>query len=607
MRKLQILITLFLALFLGACSKMSEIDKLKETCDLEEVQACEKLTQIYQKDCDNNNSQSCFELGKLYENPAIRDLNKAKAYFVKADSLGLEKAKTYISFIDYGFAPATFLHKFGYETHKTFKGGGFIDHTGKWAIEPQFSDIYPFENGFARVVDRDYNIGLINQEGEVIVKPKFDGMGSFVEGLALVLKLKNDKEKYGFINKSGKVVIDLEFDDAYNFSEGLAAVRKDKKWGFINKKGKWAIEAKFDDVFSFSDKTTAFKLSDKWGIIDKQGKIIIEPQLEREDVANKLIYKFKVNDKFGIMDENGKVIVEPTMDIIIVNKYSYCATFCLKDKCGFVNTSDNIFIEPKFDNLFFWDDIASFKLGDKWGLMDNKGNIIAQSKFDHLDSFSEGLAAIRIGDKWGYINKKGEVIEAQFNKVEEFKGGLAAVKKGEKWGFINKKGDWVIKPQFFKSKLDFGRIRFINAFARVRLDKNNYLENTWINKKGEVIKGYEPVESEFGLTKVKMLDGSGFGVVDTNGNFVLKPIYSEISLRPNGFIKMTTEHETCGLVNTERKLFIEPIFDDISVDDFLDDKKLIRFIANGSYGFMDQKGNIIIKEKFTKAGPFSNF
>ncbi|EDO8927508.1 hypothetical protein GN761_04620, partial [Campylobacter coli] len=46
---------------------------------------------------------------------------------------------------------------------------------------------------------------------------------------------------------------------------------------------------------------------------------------------------------------------------------------------------------------------------------------------------------------------------------------------------------------------------------------------------------------------------------------------------------MTTEHETCGLVNTERKLFIEPIFDDISVDDFLDDKKLIRFIANGSY------------------------
>lgn len=34
---------------MGACSKMSEIDKLKETCDLEEVQACEKLTQIYQK------------------------------------------------------------------------------------------------------------------------------------------------------------------------------------------------------------------------------------------------------------------------------------------------------------------------------------------------------------------------------------------------------------------------------------------------------------------------------------------------------------------------------------------------------------------------------
>ncbi|HFP7650421.1 TPA: WG repeat-containing protein [Campylobacter coli] len=70
---------------------------------------------------------------------------------------------------------------------------------------------------------------------------------------------------------------------------------------------------------------------------------------------------------------------------------------------------------------------------------------------------------------------------------------------------------------------------------------------------------------------------------------------------------MTTEHETCGLVNTERKLFFDDISIEPIVDDFLDDKKLIRFIANGSYGFMDQKGNIIIKEKFTKAGPFSNF
>ena len=77
--------------------------------------------------------------------------------------------------------------------------------------------------------------GFINKTGKVVVKPKYENVWSFSEGLAIV-ELDG---KYGFINKTGKEVVKPKYDYVYNFSEGLAGVRRlDGKTGYINNKGK---------------------------------------------------------------------------------------------------------------------------------------------------------------------------------------------------------------------------------------------------------------------------------------------------------------------------------------------------------------------------------
>ncbi len=62
-----------------------------------------------------------------------------------------------------------------------------------------------------------------------VVKPQFDDISYFREGLAKV----NKDGKWGFINKEGEIVIPPQFDEAVDFSEGLARVEKDGKWGII--------------------------------------------------------------------------------------------------------------------------------------------------------------------------------------------------------------------------------------------------------------------------------------------------------------------------------------------------------------------------------------
>ncbi|ECC1273812.1 WG repeat-containing protein, partial [Campylobacter coli] len=54
--------------------------------------------------------------------------------------------------------------------------------------------------------------------------------------------------RWGFIDRSGKFVIKPKFDSIWDFSEGLAKVKLNGKYGFIDKSGKIVIEPKFDDI-----------------------------------------------------------------------------------------------------------------------------------------------------------------------------------------------------------------------------------------------------------------------------------------------------------------------------------------------------------------------
>ncbi len=77
--------------------------------------------------------------------------------------------------------------------------------------------------------------GFVDKVGNIVVSPKYDEVGSFSEGLALV----GQNNKWGFIDKTGKVVIPLKYEDADNFHDGIAGVL-DASTGetfYINKQG----------------------------------------------------------------------------------------------------------------------------------------------------------------------------------------------------------------------------------------------------------------------------------------------------------------------------------------------------------------------------------
>ncbi len=137
-------------------------------------------------------------------------------------------------------------------------------------------EIYLFVDGFAMVFtyDGDAKFGLIDREGNEVIKPQYDVLGFFVDGLAKV----KIGDSYGYINKLNQQVIKPKYPLAHDFSEELAAVMVENGlYGYIDKKGRMIIEPAYNNADKFKCGLASVQKGDKWIYIDAVGKVVWEP------------------------------------------------------------------------------------------------------------------------------------------------------------------------------------------------------------------------------------------------------------------------------------------------------------------------------------------
>lgn len=153
------------------------------------------------------------------------------------------------------------------------KKSGYMDRAGRVVVKPEWDDVLFWSEGLVMVF-RKHKGGFVDKTGRVVVSPEWEATAPFLEGLAPVKR----NDKWGFIDKTGKVVIELQWEDASGFHRGLAGVKRNGKWGFIDKTGKVMIEPRWDEVSNFQQELALVREDRKFGFIDRAGRVVIEPQ-----------------------------------------------------------------------------------------------------------------------------------------------------------------------------------------------------------------------------------------------------------------------------------------------------------------------------------------
>ncbi|MBT1711194.1 WG repeat-containing protein [Fulvivirgaceae bacterium PWU5] len=189
---------------------------------------------------------------------------------------------------------------------------GYIDKTGTWVIPAIYNHATSFQEGIASIrtnggrwilIDMQgkpvgslvFDVvkpfsdsvtvarvsgawGVVDRHGRWLVKPKFDYLGSFVDGLC---RTRLKRFYWGTIDKAGKWVIQPDFENVLQFSEGICRIKKGTLWGYMEHTGNWIVEPKFQSAGKFHNGYAIVKINGNWGIIDKTGKFTLEPTFDK--------------------------------------------------------------------------------------------------------------------------------------------------------------------------------------------------------------------------------------------------------------------------------------------------------------------------------------
>lgn len=323
---------------------------------------------------------------------------------------------------------------------------GFINEDGEIVIEPKFDEASHFNNGLAAVNINGF-WGYVGPYGEMEIPAVYLGTWTFYNDLGRVQSASN--RLFGYINEEGDTVVPIQYSDARDFQGDLAAVKKDNYWGVIDRKGNEVISPQYDDVEVLSNDYISFKEKNNWGLYHLEEKMVIPPLYLR-------IFSLK-GDVLRVQNSVGRFLFVDLDNRSIFNKhffqaddpqngyYSVCdsARHCyLLDKEGKQITEVYENIHPGNEGTF----IA--KKGGKWGVLDSEGKAVTPFTYDLIYNFEQGYAPYLKNSLWGYLSADGrEMTSPQFGLAWPFQNGKARVLTREGTVVLNENFEVIISAE----------------------------------------------------------------------------------------------------------------------------------------------------------------
>ncbi len=226
--------------------------------------------------------------------------------------------------------------------------------------------------------------------------------------------------------------------------------------------------------------------------------------------------------------------------------------------------------------------------------------------------FSEGKATVRIARKFWFFVYKYEYAVIDYDNefvfspsadiVHSFTNDLAPYqfllkteehRYGEKFGIINSKAEWLLEPIY-----DYVA-NFSDGIALLRKGTSYF----YVDKNGKRISDNEYTDAQSfseGLAAVRI--GDKYGYINTSGKLVIEPQFDYARSFSNGLARIY-DGKYFRYIDKEGKLLNTQNFE--VAYDFSDGLACVKE-ENGSYGFINTKGEYQIKPQYYYAKSFSD-
>ena len=374
----------------------------------------------------------------------------------------------------------------------------------------------------------------------------------------LILQFEKEFTEYPF---KDQITIDSELlkIEYYPFSDSSGL------FGYTDSIGKWLIEPTYDDAGFFYNGIAVVEQNGKLGLINKKNEQIVDFIFD-EIETDKELFVVSSNDHLGIINRNGDFIFDTIFeDISILDEGFICAQ---KDSLyAFYNRNGNPLTQEVYDDVLnFKNGVCPVSINGQKGLLNKDMKLLVPCMFEGIYIYSDSTFITINKDELRQLrNANGKIInDSLFQEIHPLVNGFAICTKDNRIGYLNHKGVQII-GNMYEAFIDYDILGNFN------------------NGRAVVSKGKK------------------FGIIDTAGQFVLKPSHD--------FIKSLGRYY--GIQKKDKWTLINSSFETISDNDFesinmLRNKSLL--IENdGRYGVMDQELNVIIECLYASISEIDDF
>lgn len=393
--------------------------------------------------------------------------------------------------------------------------------------------------------------------------------------------------KWGFINENGQEMIKPVYDDVSVFSEGLCAVVREGKAGYINKSGKIVIPFLFAEAEDFHSGTAVVKPDSLYALINREGEILI-PQAydELSDPSDGFCIGMK-NGRSAYVAKTGKPLTPFMFDVANDFKEGY-AIASTEGKYGLIDLSGAFSIQPKFEELV-WIGIAKVKAQNqegRWGILNVRGDTLTGFSYDYIGDYVMQRALIVKAGKCGFVNDSGAVIiplnfqySANLKSDGYFKNGYQSLRYKNKPVIIDTAG----------TIYNFPLAEAIGDYTAgfVPLMRNKKWGYADLQNKMIIPAKYDGAFSFVnGLAEVRVKKESG--VIDTTGKTVVAVLYDDIEIRPFGIVVKKSNHY--GILQYNGLLYLPCEYDGF---DMVNDK-VLKTLRGDKFSYLNIKSGKFI-------------
>ncbi len=255
--------------------------------------------------------------------------------------------------------------------------------------------------------------------------------------------LVKDMEQYFYLNKKLKKISLPDLGDASPDFKDLLGVTVDGHPNFIDNTGLKYLDAEVDyrKTWSFSNNVALVeKENGTYGYVNKQFRFILEDFIQATQFFGG-VAGVQTQEGWKLINNLGEQLGKDTYEDIKFDDNRICSlsqrVFAKKEgRYIMLDIEGKQVGETSFDDVkpFNSGKYAAVKQEGVWGFVNTNNQIVIEPQYEDANSFGEDLAAVSIDGKWGFISHINKIaIEPQFEGAKHLNSGIAPVKRDGLW------------------------------------------------------------------------------------------------------------------------------------------------------------------------------